>query len=192
MNSIDKERIVTKEELIQIGLQYLEGVGISNICNVCISNGGSCCMKCSELEDGIGCKQRNTSCTAWLCGYLKFVFFKAGLLNEWDQFWEQIPGRDYRTDYTPSVVLIKKRLQSPNLQSLGQAFGKDLAHFIKKHNHKENNNDLKFKLDLYVRFSTFSDIDSFKAGKTELEQITADFYSFKLALQEYKNSQMEN
>lgn len=188
MNSFDKERLITKEELIQFGLQYLQGVGISYICNVCISNGGSCCMHCSDLEDGKGCQQRNTSCTAWLCGFLKFIFYEAGLLEEWEQFWEQVPGRAFRTDYTPFVVPIQKGIQIPNIQFLGQAFAKDLACLTKKHNNWDYIITLNNELDRYVtRLSIYNDFETLEEAKTELEKLTWGFYSFRLALQDYRS-----
>lgn len=188
MHSIDKERLITKEELIQFGLQYLQGVGISYICNVCISNGGSCCMNCSDLEDGKGCQRRNTSCTAWLCGFLMFILYEAGLLKEWEQFWEQIPGKSFRTDNTPSVVHIKKEIQIPNIQFLGQAFAKDLARLIKKHNNWEYIIELINELDRYVtRLSIYNDFETLENARKELDQLTRGFYTFQLALQDYRS-----
>jgi len=182
MDSFGNE--MTKEELIQFGLQYLEGVGISSICKVCISNGGSCCMHCIDLDDGIGCQQRNTSCTAWLCGYLKFILYEAGLLEEWEQFWNQVPGQSFRMDYTPSIVSIKNEIQIPEIQSLGQAFAKDLARLSKKQNIIELND----KLDRYTtRFSIYKNLEILEKSRIELKQLTWGFYSFQYALRDYRN-----
>jgi len=182
MDSYNKERLFTKEELIQTGFQYLDGIGISFICNVCISNGGSCCKQCTELVDGEGCQQRNTSCTSWLCGFLKLLFFEVGLLEEWEQFWDQIPGRAFRTDYTPSIVEIQKELEIPNIKYLGQALAKDVERILNQNKH-ENINELKYVLDLYVRFS-LNGVQG--KSEAELKELTSDFHSFKSALEIHK------
>ncbi|PEJ57644.1 MULTISPECIES: hypothetical protein [unclassified Bacillus (in: firmicutes)] len=187
MDSYEKERLMTREELIHFGHQYLEGVGISSICNVCIAIGGSCCKYCNELEEGKGCKNRNTSCTAWLCGYLKLILYKAGLLDEWEEFWEKIPGQAYRMDYTPSIVSIQKEIDIPSIQSLSEAFAKDLTRLNAKHKSSDNIIELNDKLDRYItRFSIYKDEEILEKAKNELNQLISCFYSFKFALQSSK------
>lgn len=188
MNLDNKKHFATKEEIIQLGLQYFQGIGASYICNVCISNGGSCCMNCCYLEDGKGCKQRNTSCTSWLCGFLKLLFYEAGLLEEWDNFWDEIPGKAFRRDYTPPVVPIKKGLQTPNIQLLGQAFGKDLANLMEKHNNQEYIIELNNELDRYLtRLSIYIDFETLDEAKKELIKLTKNFHYFQSALQDYRS-----
>ncbi len=186
MNSFGKE--MTKEELIQFGLQYLDGVGISWICNVCISNGGSCCMHCIDLEDGKGCQQRNTSCTSWLCGFLKFILYEAGLLDEWQKFWEQVPGQAFRTDYTPDIVSVQKELLIPEIKLLGQAFSNDLIRLTNDHHNSGRILELNDLLDRYItRFSVYKDKSIIRKAKDELDFLKREFIYFQFALQKYKN-----
>lgn len=184
MNSSEKKRFMTREELIHFGHLYLKGVGISVICNVCIENGGSCCMYCNDLEEGKGCKNRNTSCTAWLCGYLKLILYEAGLLDEWEEFWQQVPGQSYRMDYTPAIVSIQKEIDIPSIHSLSEALAKDLTCL----NAKENIIELNDKLDRYItRFSIYKDEIILEKAKNELNQLISSFSSFQYALQSSRN-----
>ncbi|MDR4950385.1 DNA mismatch repair protein [Neobacillus cucumis] len=177
---------INREEIIQHGLRVFQFVGSHSICEVCIKNGNSCCLGCESLEDGIGCQKRNTSCTAWLCGFLKFIFYEAELLEEWEQFWEQVPGRAFRTDYTPSVVPIQKVMRTPDIRTLGQAFAKDLARLTKNAN-SDYIITLNNELDRYVtKLSIYNDIETLEEAKTELEKLTCGFSSFRLTLQEYR------
>lgn len=191
MNSNNEKHFVTKEEIIQFGLQYFEGVGASSICHVCIANGGSCCLNCGYLEDGEGCTQRNTSCTSWLCGFLKLLFYEAKLLEEWDYFWDDIPGKAFRRDYTPSVVPVKKVLKTPHIQWLGQALAKDLDHLIEKHNDPDFIIELNNELDRYLsRLSIYIDFETIEEARKELAILTKDFYSFQFALHDYRSRQL--
>lgn len=118
--------LMGKQWVIKSGLDALNEIGSAHICKVCIANGGSCCNGCRHLANGVGCKKRNTSCTAWLCGYLKFLLYETGNLQQWNDYWEQVPGLDYRVDYTPEFVSIEKSLNLPNLQKLSEALAADL------------------------------------------------------------------
>ncbi|MCR8635449.1 hypothetical protein [Paenibacillus radicis (ex Xue et al. 2023)] len=120
--------MATKEQIIEHGLGYLGDVGIEAVCQVCVPNGGSCCKSCSYLRDRVGCQSRNTSCTAWLCGFQKYIFFELGLLEAWNLFWEQVPGQDYRQDFTPTQVVVPLWLDKPDprIRSIVDAFARDL------------------------------------------------------------------
>ncbi|WP_216624824.1 hypothetical protein [Paenibacillus foliorum] len=120
--------MATKEEIIDHGLDYLREIGVEAICKVCIPNGGSCCKSCPYLKDRIGCQSRNTSCTAWLCGFQKYIFFELGLLEKWNSFWEQVPGQDFRRDFTPADVNISLWLDKPDprIRLVVDAFARDL------------------------------------------------------------------
>ncbi|XZF76709.1 hypothetical protein ACSBO6_03845 [Bacillus sp. AL-1R] len=190
MDTYENERLMTREELIQFGHQYLNGVGISSICKVCIEMGGSCCKFCDELEEGKGCNNRNTSCTAWLCGYLKLILYKAGLLDEWEQFWEQIPGQAYRMDYTPKIVSIKKEIEIPSIQLLSEAFAKDLIRMNAKLKNSDYMIELNDTLDRYItRFSEYKDEVILEKAKNDLEDLIKYFYTFQFALQFTRNEE---
>lgn len=119
-------RVVSRTMVIDQGVQYLQDMGADHICKVCIYNGGSCCSGCKHLTNGVGCQLRNTSCTAWLCGFLKYVLYEMGLLQEWNDFWDQVPGQDFRQDFTPAYIRIRQPLLSHNIEALSQALAADL------------------------------------------------------------------
>jgi hypothetical protein len=121
---------VQREDIIQHGLKVLQLVGSHYICEVCIKSGNSCCLGCEFLIDGIGCQKRNTSCTAWLCGLQKFYLNEIGLLDEWENLWDQIPGQGFREDNTPERIKIESLLP---LENLDGKVGKLVAK--KKSNH---------------------------------------------------------
>ena len=118
---------VSKQEVIGMGVQALQTIGSDAICKVCIYNGGSCCQGCHHLADGIGCQQRNTSCTAWLCGFLKLLLHETGLLKEWNDFWDQVPGQGFREDSTPETFFVEKHLYLPDIRKLSDALAADLV-----------------------------------------------------------------
>ena len=119
---------IRKEDLIQHGLKVLQSVGSHHICKVCIEDGNSCCIGCQFLMDGIGCQNRNTSCTAWLCGLQKFFLNEIGLLDEWEYLWEQVPGQGFRKDNSPDTIKLKSLL---NLEQLDSQVGKSIAEKLK-------------------------------------------------------------
>ncbi|TCP62152.1 hypothetical protein [Baia soyae] len=181
-NTQGDQHLTTKEELIQFGLKYLEGIGSPSICQVCILHGGSCCTGCSHLKQGVGCQQRNISCTAWLCGFLKFIFHETGLLSEWDSFWEQIPGKDFRKDSTPPVVVINKWLETPSVQLLGEAFAKDLSKLIMESNQFDYVIRLHADLDFYLdRLNYYKSPEALVILETGLKDLTKDFHYFHSA-----------
>lgn len=124
---------VSRQTVITMGIHAFHEIGSNSICKVCIANGGSCCQGCRHLVEGIGCQKRNTSCTAWLCGFLKFFLYETGLLREWNDFWEQVPGQDYREDFTPEVFYVTKSLYLPDLRNLSEALATDLHELAKSH-----------------------------------------------------------
>ncbi|MCA0758613.1 hypothetical protein KP806_26505 [Paenibacillus sp. N4] len=124
---------MSRQTVIKIGVDALIEAGSDLICKVCIMNGGSCCNGCRHLADGIGCKERNTSCTAWLCGFLKYLLYATGLLKEWDHFWSQVPGQDYREDFTPEYFFVEKPLQMKSFRNLSEALAADLQELESRH-----------------------------------------------------------
>ncbi|MFD3448893.1 hypothetical protein ACFDTO_30460 [Microbacteriaceae bacterium 4G12] len=118
---------VTREEVIQHGIRIFQSIGATHICDVCIRTGNSCCFACAHLKDESGCQCRNTACTAWLCGLQKFLFDQVGLLNEWESFWEQVPGQLFRKDRTPVKFKMSVSLSSENLDDEA---GKLIANYL--------------------------------------------------------------
>jgi hypothetical protein len=123
---------IKKQDLIQHGLKVLQSVGSHYICEVCINSGNSCCFGCQHLEDGIGCQKRNTSCTAWLCGLQMFFLNEIGLLDDWENLWDQIPGQGFREDNTPERINIKSFLPFDDLDDkAGKLVAEKIELFVK-------------------------------------------------------------
>ncbi|MCU4787906.1 DNA mismatch repair protein [Bacillus cereus] len=118
---------VKKEDIIQHGTEIFRSIGAHYVCNVCIKSGNSCCFSCQHLQDGVGCQKRNT---AWLCGIQGFLFDQIGLLDEWNRFWIEIPGKMFRRDITPEKVRITSFIDTKKLDSRA---GKLLAERLKSY-----------------------------------------------------------
>ncbi|NEW07420.1 hypothetical protein GK047_15555 [Paenibacillus sp. SYP-B3998] len=122
--------VVSKQQVIEHGLAFLQGVGTEAICKVCIPNGGSCCNSCDFLLDRVGCQLRNTSCTSWLCGFQQYVLLEMDLLDTWKSFWKQVPGQDFRQDFTPDTVSINEWMEIPSISEVSHAFASDLQELL--------------------------------------------------------------
>ncbi|WP_422778056.1 DNA mismatch repair protein [Peribacillus butanolivorans] len=143
---------IKKVDIIQHGLKVLQSVGSHHICEVCIKSGNSCCKGCEFLKDGIGCQNRNTSCTAWLCGLQKFFLNEIGLLDEWENLWEQVPGQCFRKDNTPKTIKIKSLLSLEDLDNkVGKLIAEKLELFVKEGGSIDQ---LKLSLDLLLSLKT--------------------------------------
>ncbi|MFB9760428.1 DNA mismatch repair protein [Ectobacillus funiculus] len=152
---------VKREELIQHGMNVFQSVGAHYVCEVCIKSGNSCCHACSHLEEGIGCQRRNTACTAWLCGIQKFLFDHIGLIEEWENFWNQVPGQMFRKDRTPEKVEIASFL---NIGNLDHETGQKLANILRSYVEQggnlgklERRLEKKYTLDNIERFEYTED-----------------------------------
>lgn len=106
---------VKREVIIQHGIEVFRSVGAHHVCDVCIKSGNSCCFSCQHIQDQVGCQNRNTACTAWLCGIQSFLFDQIGLLDEWKSFWSEVPGQMFRRDSTPDKVWIKSFIDTEKL-----------------------------------------------------------------------------
>ncbi|MFC7443025.1 hypothetical protein [Laceyella putida] len=178
----DGQYMTTKDEVIQFGLKYLEGVGSQSVCQVCIPHGGSCCIGCLNLNREEGCQQRNTSCTAGLCGFLKLILHEAGLLREWDRFWDQIPGKGFRKDFTPSDIPIKKWLEIPDIQRLSEAFAKDLSEYVKKQKQPGYIIRLNNELDFYLtRLFQYKEPEMLRKAEKKLKKTNEGFSPFSFS-----------
>ncbi|TCN19744.1 DNA mismatch repair protein [Mesobacillus foraminis] len=121
-----------KEHLIQYGLKVFEEIGADEICSICIRSGNSCCHGCEFLKDKEGCQKRNTSCTAWLCGLQKHYFKDIGLLDDWEKFWTEIPGKLHRGDVTPECVKVNTFLKVKHLnKNSGKLMADTFKTFVK-------------------------------------------------------------
>jgi hypothetical protein len=192
-SSIHSSSMVSKAELIDVGLTALNELGADHICKVCIANSGSCCNGCQHLLDGVGCQKRNTSCTAWLCGFHKFLLYEVGQLEEWNAFWNQIPGQDYREDFTPEHVLVEKKLRRQKfaMDHLGEALAADLQEMARSHISIGLILTLREKLDKNIDQLINGDDDHKKKAriKRKIKVLTSDFQRFHYLLAKYQEQQ---
>lgn len=179
---------VSRQNVISMGIHALHETGSDAICKVCITNGGSCCQGCRHLARGLGCQQRNTSCTAWLCGFLKFFLYETGLLGEWNTFWEQVPGQDYREDFTPELFFVNKPLDLPNIRNLSEALAADLQELSRSHIAIGFILTLREKLDKYIDQLDEFQHDSKKKTKIRrnIKMLSSPFHRFQKELQDYQ------
>lgn len=174
----------TKQKVIEVGLDFLQGVGADQICRVCIAGGSSCCSGCRSIKHGFGCQKRNTSCTAWLCGFLKFIFYKAGFIHEWKQFWDQVPGKDYREDFTPPYFPVRMWLDKPNIRFLSEAFAEDLQE-LNPYNNVFWLIEIKETLDRHIdNLMKCSDPKVKRKIEKKINFLTKDFRRFHLAAEQ--------
>ncbi|MCC3375950.1 hypothetical protein [Cohnella sp. REN36] len=178
----------SREAVIETGLQYLRNVGSENICKVCISNSGSCCIGCRHLSDRVGCQRRNTSCTAWLCGFLNYLLYELNLLEEWNDFWNEVPGQKFRRDVTPEYFFMSKSLSVPNFRHLSEAFAADLEELARKHiaigfilTLREKLDKNMERLELSRNNPTYHSII-----KRTIKELASPFHRFHEALDEYR------
>jgi len=108
---------VKKEDIIQYGMELFRSIGAHHVCKVCIESGNSCCFLCEHLQEGVGCQKRNTACTAWLCGMQCFLFDQIGILDEWNRFWNEVPGQMFRRDITPDIVKVTSFIDMKKLNN---------------------------------------------------------------------------
>ncbi|WP_127494718.1 hypothetical protein [Paenibacillus glycanilyticus] len=181
------EKKMSRQTVIKIGVNALYETGSDLICKVCITNGGSCCNGCRHLANGIGCTQRNTSCTAWLCGFLKYLLYATGLLREWNDFWRQVPGQDFREDFTPEVFFVKKSLHIEGIRNLGQALAIDLEELAAAHIAIGFIITLREKIDKNIDRLNQCKNDPKKQIKIErnIKVLSSHFHRFQKELRDY-------
>ncbi|MFC0392880.1 hypothetical protein [Paenibacillus mendelii] len=182
---------VSRQAIIDTGMHYLNAIGTDPICSVCIHSGGSCCNGCSHLASGSGCQLRNTSCTAWLCGFLKYVLYETRSLKHWYEYWDQVPGQDYRTDTTPDYVFLEKILYMPNLNELCEALAADLKELVRTHPAIGFIFTLREKLDKNIDRYMDSNGDPAieKNSKRNIKILSSHFHHFHRALNEFRRQQ---
>ncbi|MGO4548575.1 hypothetical protein AB4Z29_27680 [Paenibacillus sp. 2TAB23] len=188
--------LMSRISIIDNGMLTLQAWGADHICKVCIANSGSCCRDCRNLSDGVGCQLRNTSCTAWLCGFHKYLLYEVGQLEQWQAFWEQVPGQDYREDFTPEQLPIKKALQRPKqtMDHLGEALAADLQDMARSH--------IAIGIILTLREKLDKNIDQFQLEekdqkrklriKRKIKVLSGDFQRFHFLLNKYYSDLAED
>lgn len=179
---------MSRQSVIEIGVHALNEVGSESICKVCIKYGGSCCIGCRHLVNGVGCTSRNTSCTAWLCGYLKYLLYATSHLEEWNAFWRQVPGQSHREDDTPEYFTMDKQLHSLTIRKLGEALAADLQELATKHKTAGFLPELRDKIDKNIDQLNHCKNDPRRRTRTErnIKALTSPFHRFQCELHEYR------
>jgi hypothetical protein len=178
----------SREAVIETGRQYLQDAGSESICKVCISNAGSCCNGCRHLKDRMGCQMRNTSCTAWLCGFLNYLLYELNLLDEWNDYWNQVPGQDFRKDQTPEFFFMSKSLSVPDFRQISEAFATDLEELARKHIAIGFILTLREKLDKNIeRWEYYRNDPKYSTKiKRKIKELASPFHRLHAALHEYR------
>lgn len=186
---------ISRLAVIEQGVQAFNELGMTHICKVCIANSGSCCHDCSFLKDGVGCQNRNTGCTAWLCGFQKYFLYEIGQLKQWNDFWEQIPGQEYREDFTPVTMEIQYPLEMDTLsiEHLGEDLAYDLQELAHTHQTKGFILMLREKLDNNIDQLINADYDNKKKAiiRRKIKVLSTPLYRFQSALQEYRERKQD-
>lgn len=178
----------SRQAVIAMGLQSLQTMGTDSICAVCIANGGSCCTGCRYLAEGVGCQRRNTGCTAWLCGFLKYFMYETGQLRQWNRFWEAVPGKDFRQDSTPDFVSVKEPLNVPAIGNLSKALAADLRELAETQPEKYYILSLREKLDRYLETFETENLPEIKKTriKRKINLLSKPFQRFHQELRNYR------
>ncbi|TMV49634.1 hypothetical protein FE783_14160 [Paenibacillus mesophilus] len=183
-----KYKPTTRLLVIEQGLDFLSGIGSEHICGVCIDNGGSCCKGCRNLTAGTGCSLRNTSCTAWLCGFLRYFLYETGLLKEWENFWKQVPGLDYREDFTPDHFTVRKTLSNPNLRFLGFELAEDLRALAESKSKQGYIINLREQIDRSLdELSIWKTASKQAIARKNIQVLSKPFRRFHQALEHYRS-----
>ncbi|SEO53603.1 hypothetical protein [Paenibacillus sp. OV219] len=178
----------SREAVIEMGTEFLRDAGAESICKVCISGGGSCCISCQHLIDRVGCQKRNTSCTAWLCGFHNYILFELNLLEEWNNFWDEVPGKDFRKDETPEFFFMTKSLSKPDIRHICEAFAKDLDVLASNQIAIGFILTLREKLDRCIELTEVYRYDQTHRNIVlrKIKSLSSLFTQFNLVLQEYR------
>ncbi|QHT62486.1 hypothetical protein GXP70_22525 [Paenibacillus lycopersici] len=181
---------ISRQAVIGSGVKALQQIGSAAICTICIGYGGSCCYGCRHLADGIGCRQRNTSCTAWLCGFLKLLLLETGLLEEWNDYWDQVPGQDFRKDFTPDEFFMNRPLRLPNLRRLSEALADDLKDLEDAHIANGFILTLREKIDKNIDLLEGYRGNAIKQNRMRknIAILSSPFYRFQQELRDYRRS----
>ncbi|WP_378082131.1 hypothetical protein [Cohnella suwonensis] len=111
-------------------------------------------------------------------------------MEEWNDYWEQVPGQDHRMDFTPATFYIKKSLHVRDLTDLSQALAFDLKELSQTHIAIGFILTLREKLDRYIdQYMYFSnDPAKQKILKTHISQLSSSFPYFHEALVAYRHN----
>lgn len=178
----------SREDVIEAGINFLRYVGADSICKVCRSGGGSCCIGCQHLLDRVGCQKRNTSCTAWLCGFHNYILYELDLLEEWNTFWDEVPGKDFRKDETPEFFFMTKSLSVTDMRHISAAFAKDLEALARNQIAVGFILTLREKLDKCIELAEIYryDLKHRSMALNKIKSLSSLFTRFNEVLQEYR------
>ncbi len=107
---------------------------------------------------------------------------------EWYDFWDQVPGQDYREDFTPEVFFMDKSLNLPDLRQLSEALAADLEEIA--------NAQIAIGFIITLREKIDNKIDQLndynhdpkrqKQIKRSIEMLSIPFYRFQRKLSDYR------
>jgi len=105
------------------------------------------------------------------------------LITEWESFWDQVPGQQFREDTTPPSFVVDRMLESPKIRFLSEAFAEDLKEQI-ANNYPYWVLEIKETLDRYVdMLMDYTDPEIKRKIEKKLRYVLKDFKNLQLALE---------
>lgn len=111
-------------------------------------------------------------------------------MEEWNLFWDDVPGQAFREDSTPEQVIIDKSLtiQQQTMEHLGEALAADLQEMERSHIAIGIILTLREKLDKNIDQFMLEDKDHKRKLriKRKIKVLSSDFQRFHHLLNKYK------
>ncbi|WP_168123166.1 hypothetical protein [Paenibacillus sp. HB172176] len=118
--------------------------------------------------------------------------YEMNFLDDWNAFWDQIPGQDYREDYTPELVSVTQPLPQadPAIARLGEALAADLQEIERSNIAIGFILTLREKLDKYMDQLLHSRLDYKKQLRLQrkIKSLTIGFSRFHRELNQYRET----
>src|SRR5690606_26838296 len=108
------------------------------------------------------------------------------LLQEWNLFWDQVPGKGYREDFTPELFFMERSLSVHNIRNLSEALAADLEELAHTHIAAGFIITLREKIDKHIDRLEACDHNPRKRAqiKRHIKILSSPFYRFHDALNE--------
>ena len=103
------------------------------------------------------------------------------MITEWESFWNQVPGQQFREDTTPSSFTVSSWLDVPKIRFLSEAFAEDLKEHLQP-TYPFWLLEIKETLNRYVdMILEYKDPEIKRKIEKKLKYATKDYRHFQLA-----------
>ncbi|WP_158453640.1 hypothetical protein [Paenibacillus beijingensis] len=119
------------------------------------------------------------------------MLYETERLQEWNDFWEQVPGQDYREDFTPETIVVQQALTIESMRELGEALASDLQELARSHIAVGFIITLREKINKNVDQFVDCGYDLQKRAriKRNIKMLSGPFHRFHDALSKYRHRQ---